>query len=87
LLGKYNVRLLFAETQVKKEGERVFDILINGKKALTHFDILKEAGAFDKAVDRIFRDISPDAKGRIQLQFISSAGNAKVCAIEITRQR
>jgi xylan 1,4-beta-xylosidase len=87
LPGKYKVHLRFAETTVKKEGERLFDILINGKKVLAHFDILKEAGAFDKAVDKIFTDISPDADGMIHLQFVSSVQNAKVCAIEITRQR
>jgi alpha-N-arabinofuranosidase len=87
LPGKYQVHLRFAETYVKKEGERVFDILINGKKVLAHFDILKEAGAFDKAVDKIFQDIQPDTDGMIHLQFISSVQNAKVCAIDITRQR
>lgn len=72
---------------MKKEGERVFDVLINGKKVLAHFDILKEAGGFDKAVDKIFQDVSPDSEGMIHLRFVSSAQNAKVCAIEITRQR
>ena len=83
--GKYQVRLKFAETGVKKEGERVFDILINGKKVLSNFDILKEAGAADKAVDRSFSDIQPDDQGMIEIHFISSAQNAKVCAIEIVR--
>jgi hypothetical protein len=87
LPGKYRVHLRFAETYVKKEGERIFDILINGKKALAHFDILKGAGGFDKAVDKIFPDIQPDAEGMIHLQFVSSAQNAKVCAIEITREQ
>jgi len=84
--GKYRVHLRFAETSVRKEGERVFDVLLNGKKVLAHFDILKEGGAFDKAVDKVFKDISPDADGMIHLRFVSSVQNAKVCAIEITRQ-
>ncbi len=86
LAGKYQVYLMFAETYVKKEGERVFDVLVNGKKVLNHFDILKEAGAFDKAVDKSFPDIQPGADGMIRLQFVSSAQNAKVCAIEVVRK-
>ena len=85
--GKYRVHLRFAETYVKKEGERLFDVFLNGKKVLSHFDILKEAGAFEKAVDQSFLDIQPDAEGMIHLQFVSSVQNAKVCSIEITRQR
>lgn len=87
LPGVYQIRLLFAETQVRKEGERVFDVLINGKKVLDHLDVLQEAGGFDKAVDRTFRDIQPDAQGQIRIQFISSTQNAKICAIEVIRQR
>ncbi len=84
--GRYKVNLKFAETYVKKEGKRLFDVLINGKKVLDHFDILKEAGAFDKAVDKSFPDIQPGADGMIHLRFVSSVQNAKVCAIEVVRE-
>jgi len=87
LPGKYRVSLRFAEINVRKEGERLFDVLVNGKKFLSGFDILKEAGAFDKAVDKILTDIVPDADGMIHLRFVSSVQNAKVCALEITRER
>jgi len=84
--GRYRVRMLFAETYLKKPGERVFDILINGKKALKDFDILKEAGGFDRGVERVFDGVKPDRRGQIVLRLKSSVQNAKVCAIEITRQ-
>jgi alpha-N-arabinofuranosidase len=84
--GKYQVHLRFAETFLKNVGERVFDVLINGKKVLVDFDILKEAGACNKALDKIFKDISPDTDGMIHLHFVASVQNAKVCSIEITRQ-
>ncbi|HEY5038925.1 MAG TPA: malectin domain-containing carbohydrate-binding protein, partial [bacterium] len=87
LPGKYQIRLGFAETIVKKNGERIFDVYINGKKVLANFDILKEAKTFDKAIDKNFQDIHPDADGNIHIQFVSSVQNAKVCAFEITRQR
>ena len=86
LPGKYQVHLRFAETFLKNVGERVFDVLINGKKVLVDFDILKEAGASNKALDKIFKDISPDTDGMIHLHFVASVQNAKVCSIEITRQ-
>ena len=87
LPGKYRVRLKFAETYVKAPGERVFDILINGKKVLPNFDIFKEAGGMDKAVDKTFENIQPDADGQIQVRFVASVQNAKVCAVEIIPQK
>ncbi len=85
--GRYRVTLKFAETYVKGPGQRVFDLFINGKKELENFDIFKEAGGMDKAVDRSWEGIQPDAGGRIGVRFIASVQNAKVCALEITRQR
>ena len=87
LPGKYQVRLKFAETAVKNKGERVFDVLINGKKALAGFDILQEAGGPDKALEKTFKDVTPDSNGQINLRFVATVQNAKVCTIEITPQR
>jgi hypothetical protein len=84
--GKYRVTLRFAEAYVKKNGERVFSVQINGKKALEHFDILKEAGAIYTGIDKTFKDIQPGADGLIQIRFIAEAQNAKVCAIEIAKE-
>jgi len=87
LPGKYRVRLKFAETYVKNPGERIFDILINGKKILANFDIFKEAGGMDKALDKTFENIQPDIDGKIEVRFVASVQNAKVCAIEVVRQK
>jgi hypothetical protein len=83
--GTYQVRLFFAETYVKKKGERVFDVFINGHKVLADFDILEEAGGFDKGLEKLFKGIAP-VEGKIDIQFKSSVQNAKVCAIEIVPQ-
>jgi alpha-N-arabinofuranosidase len=85
--GKYRVKLKFAESYMKKVGDRIFDVLINGKKVLENFDILKEVGAVDKGIDKIFENIQPDSGGQIHIRFVSSVQNAKVCAIEVTRQK
>lgn len=83
--GRYRLILKFAETYVKKEGARVFDVYINGKKILDRFDILKEAGAFDRAVDKVFEDIEPE-NGVVHIRFVSHVQNAKVCAIAVEPQ-
>ncbi len=85
--GKYQVTLKFAETYVKKPGERVFDVLVNGKKVLDHFDILQETKTDFTGVDKTFKDIQPGGEGWINIHFTSEVQNAKVCAIEIARQK
>jgi alpha-galactosidase len=87
LPGKYKVKLKFVEVYLKEPGLRVFDVIINGRKVLDHFDILKEAKGFAKAVDESFSDIQPDGQGRIKVRFVSEVQNAKVCAIEVVRQK
>lgn len=59
--GDYLVRMLFAETFFGTpsaagpgEGRRIINATINGKCALTQFDVLKSAGGPNKAVDRKF---------------------------------
>ena len=84
--GKYKVTLKFAETYVHKPGERVFDVLLNGNTVLDHFDILKEAGGEFKGIDRSFTVSQADA-GTLEIRFKSWIQNAKVCAIEVVKQR
>jgi alpha-galactosidase len=87
LPGKYKVTLKFVETYLKGPGLRVFDILINDKKVKTGFDIFKEAGGFAKSIDLTFTDIKPNKDGKVKIRLISTVQNAKVCAIEIIRQK
>ncbi|KAL4627847.1 hypothetical protein ACB092_05G195200 [Castanea dentata] len=61
--GLYNVSLFFAETGFddrssqtwKSLGRRVFDIYIQGSLELKDFDISKEAGGVERAIQKIFR--------------------------------
>ena len=50
----YTVRLGFAALPGDKLRQRKFDVRINGKKVLTSFDIMKEAGKTDRAVWKEF---------------------------------
>src|SRR5262249_8018541 len=84
----YTVRLHFAEIFDSEVGERVENVAINGKPALTNFDILAAAGGtVGKAVVKEFTGLQPDAKGDIVIR-VSAApnspdGNAKISGIEI----
>ncbi|KAK7852203.1 putative lrr receptor-like serine/threonine-protein kinase [Quercus suber] len=59
--GLYNVSLFFAETGFdnssqtwKNRGRRVFDIYIQGRRELKDFDISKEAGGVERALQKNF---------------------------------
>ncbi len=52
--GTYTVRLGFSALPGDKPGQRVFDVLLNGKRVLKGFDIVKEAGAAHSAVWKEF---------------------------------
>jgi alpha-N-arabinofuranosidase len=85
--GKYRVRLYFSETYVKKQGERVFDVLVNGERRIADLDILKESGATDRGLVKTLPEVSPDPNGMIRVRFIAKVQNAKICAIEVTPKR
>lgn len=84
--GKYKVTLKFAETYLNGPGLRVFDVMLNGNTVLGHFDLFKEAGGMDKAIDRTF-DVTQADAGILEIRFKSSVQNAKICAIEIVPQK
>jgi outer membrane protein assembly factor BamB len=52
--GRYRVRLGFSAPPGDKPGQRVFDVRLNGKTVLAGFDIVKEAGAADRAIWKEF---------------------------------
>ncbi len=51
----YTVRLYFAEPENIREGERIFDISIQGTFLLKNFDILKEIGQPHKIIIKEFK--------------------------------
>ena len=87
----YTVRLHFAEIFDNGPGQRVEDIAINGKPALTNFDIFAAAGGLNKAVVREFTGIVPDAHGNIAIHMTAAKSspdqNAKISGIEILTPR
>ena len=87
----YELRLYFAETTFGEtsragfggESTRIFDVLINGKAALKWLDVVGEAGA-SAANIKMFKDISPDADGKLHLSFMPQSYMPFLNAIEIT---
>jgi hypothetical protein len=87
--GVYELRLHFAETTYSSastlgggENSRVFDVQLDGRPLLSHFDIVSDAGA-NTADVRVFRDVSPNKDGYLRLDFTGSLGMPIINAIEI----
>ncbi len=53
----YSIRLVFAEIEGLKPGERVFDVYLQGRECLSGFDIAREAGGAACTIVREFRDV------------------------------
>jgi len=47
---QYRAVLHFMEPEQVRQGDRIFDVLINGKKVLSRLDIVRETGAPNKAL-------------------------------------
>ncbi|NOZ21561.1 MAG: PQQ-binding-like beta-propeller repeat protein [Planctomycetes bacterium] len=64
----YTVVLHFAEPHGLAAGQRVFDVVVQGKKVLENFDIAKEAGGTNQAVAREFTHVRVKDVLRIALK-------------------
>jgi hypothetical protein len=89
--GTYELHLHFAETGLSDfisaessgEGQRVFHVLVNGKRILEFFDVVADANGANIADERVFRDISPAEDGFLHLSFVPIRGSAILSAIEV----
>jgi hypothetical protein len=63
--------------------ERRFDIYCNGVALAREFDILKEAGAVNFAVQKTFHGLRPNAQGKLVLSFVPVVNYANVHSIEV----
>jgi hypothetical protein len=89
--GRYAVTLRFAElrsagtVESKRPDlrERRFDIYCNGVALAREFDILKEAGAVNFAVQKTFHGLRPNAQGKLVLSFVPVVNYANVHSIEV----
>lgn len=91
--GKYQVTLRFSETYFGPDnpggggtGSRIFDVFANNRPILHNFDIYKEAGGENRALDDTFTGLEPNAQGQIVLDFVPSVNYACVSALEVVSQ-
>ncbi len=82
--GRYEVHLLFAETRPGVEAlTKTENYSVNGINE--SFDLVTDAMGTDTATERVYANVSPDASGRIRLQFTSEED--VLSGIEILPQR
>lgn len=78
--GRYSVTLKFADYGHNEPGNYVFDVKLNGKKILAHFDPDKERGPH-WANDKTFETTVTNKM--IRLDFLAEQGSALINGIEI----
>jgi hypothetical protein len=91
---RYTLTLRFAETWFGPgrpggggEGSRVFDIYCNGRALLRNFDVFHEAGGSMRQLKKVFRNLEPNAQGKLNIQFVPIRNYAMINAIEVVADR
>jgi Malectin domain len=81
--GSYEVHLFFSTHDRSSDALSTFNVWIDGEWILRGFDINSDALGEDIADERIFRGVSPDKDGFLQITFAGGAGTPTLNAIEI----
>ena len=81
--GEYEVELFFLEPEDLGPGERVFNVLLNGKIVLRNLDLAKTYG-FVKAVSSCFLASVTGNQG-LKISFEKIAGEPVLCAIRVKK--
>ncbi|UCG49192.1 MAG: PQQ-binding-like beta-propeller repeat protein [Phycisphaerales bacterium] len=81
--GRYTVRLHFAEPDAISEGQRVFDVALQGDTVLKNFDIVKEAGAPGIGIVREFSCVRAPDNLDITLHSKVEGVETVICGIEV----
>ena len=63
------------------DGDRVFDIAVQGEAVVQNFDIRKAAGGSNRVVSRSFE--STASEDSIDVSFTARAGRPLLCGIEV----
>ncbi|MFO0866808.1 MAG: malectin domain-containing carbohydrate-binding protein [Gemmataceae bacterium] len=70
----FSVRLHFAEVGDARPGERVFDVMLNGKTILKDLDVTEQAGGPFRALVREISEVQADR--HLELRFIPKQGRS-----------
>ena len=55
----------------------------NGSALLRNFDVYKEAGSENRAVDKVFHGLAPDEQSRLLVSFTRGNDYATLSALEV----
>lgn len=69
---RYNLTLYFAEPGPAKEGDRVFDVLVQGKRVLRSYDIIKTAGG---VLISVSHSVDVDVVDWLEISLVRSPGS------------
>lgn len=89
--GTYEVHLHFAETVYGPnnpgtgESSRIFHVDANGRRILSSFDVLSDAGRPNAAATKVFAGLQPDQDGLLRLSFTAVSSTAMINGIEVFR--
>ncbi len=78
-IGIYDLRLSFQKEAGVFPGERLFDVIVNGKRVYRDFDIAERRGN----TEVVLTGIAPQADGRIHLELVGKKGEARITGIEV----
>jgi outer membrane protein assembly factor BamB len=78
----YTVRLVFAEPEELRAGQRVFDVKLQGREVLPLLDIVKQAGGAMRGIIHEFHGVR--ATEALEIEFVPrSAKPPLICGVEI----
>ena len=83
--GKYAVRLFFAEPDDVSVGSRVQHVSLQGRVALSNFDVRAEARGVMRGIVREVEDVAVD--GRLTLEMSAVKGETLISGIEVIRKK
>ena len=82
----FTVRLMFAEPEEIRAGQRVFDVKLQGREVLPALDIVKQAGGGRRGIVREFRGVK--ATGALEIEFVPhSAKPPLICGVELIAEQ
>ena len=73
------------ENSAGKPGDRVFNVFCNGKTILENLNVAQQAGGNQPLIRKI-RELSPNAQGKLLLDFVPVTRYATVTAIEVVEE-
>ncbi|GAA4192194.1 hypothetical protein GCM10022252_33190 [Streptosporangium oxazolinicum] len=81
--GTYTVELGFAETRGKREGQRVFDVIVEGQLAIPALDLALETGAYTATTRQYTVKVTD---GQLNVRFAKRTGDTVLNSVRISER-